>query len=397
MSDDPAQRLVVAARTALRLARSAPSGTLALTRLADGLSAVGWWPDDPGLGRELAQARERATEPLGAKVVERQLRGAWGERPGAVLDDLDPEPVAVTPLAQVHRAALDGATVAVKVLRPGLAAGVRQDLQLLDGLAGPLRAALPGLDVAAMLAEVRERVLDELDLESEAEAQRRVARSLRSHPAFTAPAPVMRLCNPQVVVSEWVDGTPLDRVAERDRACALLVAFVLGGAPFGLMHVGARPQDALLLDDGRLAVLDFGAVAPVAAARSRATLALLDALAGDDEHGFSGALETLGILPAALGPAAFAFVRTTLGRLAAGPARLDERALGEVRTRAEAQGDEAVRLITAIRLAPEDLWPLLGAAQAFTAVVAAGGASGDWLALARAALRDGWATDAEPR
>ena len=357
---------------------------------------MNWWPDDPRLRRELAQARERATRPLPMKDVERALRAAWGERPGAVLDELDPDPVAVTPLAQVHRADLDGAAVAVKVRRPGLAAGVRQDLHLLDGLAAPLRAALPGVDPGPMLAEVRERVLDELDLESEAEAQRRVSRALRSHAALTVPAPVTRLCAPEVLVSGWVAGTPLPGVAERDRAAELLVGFVLGGAPFGLMHAGAQPQDALLLDDGRLAVVDFGAVASVAAARCRSALALVDAFADDDAPAFTAALAALGVLPAALGPSALSLARFVLGPLAAGRARLDVAALDGVRARIEQRGDEALRLLAEARIAPEDLWPVRGVGQVFAAVAAAGGATADWLGLVRAALRDGWATTAGP-
>jgi len=66
--------------------------------------------------------------------VERALRAAWGAAPMEELDELDPEPAAVTPTSQVHRGELDGAPVAVKVLRPGVAASVRQDLALLEGL-----------------------------------------------------------------------------------------------------------------------------------------------------------------------------------------------------------------------------------------------------------------------
>ncbi|MGP0036548.1 MAG: AarF/UbiB family protein [Solirubrobacteraceae bacterium] len=103
--------------------------------------------------------------------IERVLRDAWGRRPTDELDDLDREPVAVTPISQVHRGVLDGAAVAVKVLRPGLAAAVRQDLGLLEGLRRPLQAAFPALDAGAALREFRERVLEELDLENEASVQ----------------------------------------------------------------------------------------------------------------------------------------------------------------------------------------------------------------------------------
>ena len=99
----------------------------------------------------------------------------------------------MTPGAQVHRGSLDGKPVAVKVLRPGLAASVRQDMALLELLAGPLGSAFPGIDPAAATREFRERVLEELDLEHEAEVQRLFHRALRGHPFLSVPAPVTRL------------------------------------------------------------------------------------------------------------------------------------------------------------------------------------------------------------
>src|SRR4051812_6831480 len=55
------------------------------------------------LPEELAAAHAEATTPVAFRDVERVLRGAWRAAPGKVLDDLDPEPLAVTPSAQVHR------------------------------------------------------------------------------------------------------------------------------------------------------------------------------------------------------------------------------------------------------------------------------------------------------
>ena len=82
----------------------------------------------------------------------------------------------------MHRGLLDAEAVAVKVLRPGLATSVRQDLALLELLAAPLGSAFPGIDPAAASAEFRERVIEELDLEHEAEVQRLFHRALRGHP-----------------------------------------------------------------------------------------------------------------------------------------------------------------------------------------------------------------------
>ena len=394
MSDPIASRLRALAETALKLARSAPSGQLALARLAEAIDPLWLWePWNRELADELARAERAASEPVGFAAIERALRQAWGTAPARELDELTREPVAVTPIAQVHRGVLDGDPVAVKVLRPGVDGRVRQDLVLLDALARPLGAALPGFDAGGMIAEVRERVLEELDLESEAEAQRRVHRALRDHPALHVPAPVGRLGHHTVLVTPWLAGTPLAATSgrERDRSAAIYAAFVLGSARFGLVHAAPARLDAVVLGDGRVAVLDFGATGAVDEARVTTAADALDSLAGDDASGFGDALQRLGVLSAAAGEDALALARHGLGRFAEpGPVRLDVEAVLAARDRLGEHGDELARLATSLALQPSDLWPLSGIAQVYGAIARAGGASADWLSLARASLREGW-------
>ena len=52
--------------------------------------------------------------------------------------------------------------------------------------------------------------------------------------------------------------TPAQAV-DRDHAAAQLVRFVLGATAAGIVHADPDPEDVLVLPDGRLAILDFGA------------------------------------------------------------------------------------------------------------------------------------------
>ncbi len=394
MSETSESRLRILAEAALKLVRSAPSGQLVLARLAEALDPR-WLPAawSEELGAELARAHAQAGEPVAFKSIERALRDAWGAPATRVLDELDGEPAAVTPIAQVHRGELDGEPVAVKVLRPSIATRVRQDLVLLDALARPLGAALPGLDAGRVLSEVRERVLDELDLDSEADAQRRVHRALRDHPTLHVPAPLSDLGHHTVLVTPWLPGIPLAGAAgpDRDRAAALYVAFVFGAAHFGLAHAAAGRHDALLLADGRLAVLDFGAVGVTDPARIAATADALDAVHDRDEARFGEALARLDILPEGPARQALGLAVHGLGPFAdPGRERLDVDAVIAADRRLAERSGEVARLAAAVTLAPGDLWPLRGAAGVFGSIALSGGATADWLALARRALRDGW-------
>jgi serine/threonine protein kinase len=392
VAPDELARLDALLNVGLGLARRARSGRLLLARIADSID-VGWIPSPWGdeIAAELDAAHGGAAEPLATRAVERVLRDAWGTRPEDELDDLEADPVAITPSSQVHRASLDGKPVAVKVLRPDLAASVRQDMALLELLAGPLGSAFPGVDPSAATSEFRERVLEELDLEHEAEVQRRFHRALRGHPFLSVPTPLSRLCHENVLVSDWVDGVALWDAPNPDLAAARLVAFGIGAAvEVGVSHADLHPDNVLVGPDGELTILDFGATRRVDRERAAGAVGILDALAAADGETLGEAMAALGWLPAAHGSAAIELARHALGNLGQpGATRLDDAAVIGARDRALRRPDLIGELVLAGSPPAEDLWPARGFAVMF-ATVARIGATGDWLALLRAALSDGW-------
>jgi predicted unusual protein kinase regulating ubiquinone biosynthesis (AarF/ABC1/UbiB family) len=238
----------------------------------------------------LAELRAGAPEPIGFNRIERELRSAWGGKVARHLADIDPEPAAMASAGQVHRAELadDGREVAVKVLHPGAEEALRADLGNLTLLAQLATTVVPGLDVRAITAELRERALEEFDLEFEAQSQRGFARAYRGHPFVHVPAPVTELCRTTVLVSEWLDdGTPyaavVDGAADSDRYGEALARFHLGAMLHtGAFHADPHPGNHRLLDDGRLAFVDFGAVGRAEPVWLAALLDLADAAQAGD-------------------------------------------------------------------------------------------------------------------
>jgi len=126
------------------------------------------------------------------------------------------------------------------------------------------KAIAPGLDAKAAAAELKERVLEELDYEYEAQNQRTFARAYRGHPFAYVPDVITRLSRTRVLVSEWVDGVGFEDVKtlpqdERDRFGEIVFRFCFGSI-YHLQHFNAdaHPGNYLLLDDGKVAFLDFG-------------------------------------------------------------------------------------------------------------------------------------------
>jgi predicted unusual protein kinase regulating ubiquinone biosynthesis (AarF/ABC1/UbiB family) len=219
------------------------------------------------------------------KVIEEDL----GQRLEDVFDEFESEAVAAASIGQVYRARLlSGRRVAVKVQYPGVGAAVRADLANVGLLLRAARRIAPALDAKAVAEEVRERLIEELDYEHEAEAQREFARHFRGHPFIVIPQVMSELSGERVLVSEWVEGTGFEQVkglesAARNRFAEMVFRFFFGSLyRDGHFSGDPHPGNYLLLHDGRVAFLDFGMTKRIALDRiEREKAAIRDALGGD--------------------------------------------------------------------------------------------------------------------
>ncbi len=210
---------------------------------------------------------QEAAPPMPAATMHKVLAEQFGKNWRDRFQSFDDVPAAAASIGQVHRAVWnDGRAVAVKIQYPGAGPALMADFNQLSRFAKMFGRISPGLDVKPLLAELKQRVSEELDYSLEADAQRAFAEAYAGDPDIAVPRVVASA--PRVVVSEWMDGTPLSKIIssgsqeQRDQAGRLL-ALLHFSAPqrCGLLHADPHPGNFRLLDDGRLGVLDFGAVA----------------------------------------------------------------------------------------------------------------------------------------
>ncbi len=179
----------------------------------------------------------------------------------------DDEPAAAASIGQVHRAVWkDGREVAVKIQYPGAAEALMADLNQVARMARMFSAMAPGMDVKALVTELKERMSEETDYRLEADAQSGFSAAYADDPDFAVPTLVHG--SERVLVSEWMEGTPLSAIIangtqqERDHAGLLYVRFLFSGpARAGMLHADPHPGNYRIVPDGRLGVLDYGAVA----------------------------------------------------------------------------------------------------------------------------------------
>jgi predicted unusual protein kinase regulating ubiquinone biosynthesis (AarF/ABC1/UbiB family) len=215
---------------------------------------------------------QEAAPPLPAASVHAAMAERLGPDWRELFLEFEDKPAAAASIGQVHRGVWqDGREVAVKVQYPGAGEALLSDLTQLGRVARLIGPLIPGLDVKPLIAELRNRVSEELDYALEAESQRVHADEFADDPDIFVPAVVTHA--DQVLVTEWMEGIPLSEVIadgtreQRDRAGQLLARFLFAGpARTGLLHADPHPGNfRLLVDDGpadgwKLGVLDFGTV-----------------------------------------------------------------------------------------------------------------------------------------
>jgi predicted unusual protein kinase regulating ubiquinone biosynthesis (AarF/ABC1/UbiB family) len=209
---------------------------------------------------------QESAPPLPARTVHQVLAKDLGEDWRDNFAEFNDTPAAAASIGQVHQAVWrDGRRVAVKIQYPGAGRALISDFNQLSRAGRLFGMLMPGLEVKPLLDELRDRVTEELDYGLEAASQHAFAQAYAGDPDIYVPDVVTGTAH--VLVSEWMDGTPLSRIIsdgskeQRDRAGILLVRFLFSGpARAGLLHADPHPGNFRLLDDGRLGVLDFGAV-----------------------------------------------------------------------------------------------------------------------------------------
>ncbi|KHO23470.1 macrolide-binding ATPase MABP-1 [Mycolicibacterium setense] len=219
--------------------------------------------------REALTKLQREAPPLPAPKVHRMLDSQLGTKWRDRFSSFDDTPVASASIGQVHKAVWsDGREVAVKIQYPGADEALRADLKTIQRLVGVFKQLAPGADIQGVVDELIERTEMELDYRLEADNQRAFAKAYENDPHFAIPHIVASA--PKVVIAEWMEGIPMSAIIrdgtpeQRDLMGTRLTELTFGAPKrLEMMHGDAHPGNFMLLPDGRMGVIDFGAVAPL--------------------------------------------------------------------------------------------------------------------------------------
>jgi ubiquinone biosynthesis protein len=202
-------------------------------------------------------------------AVAATLDRAYGRPHSEMFATISTVPVASASVAQVHFATLpDGREVAVKVLRPGIARVIAEDVALLYALAALIERAPDGrrLRPREVVAEFEKIIADELDLLREAANASHLRRNFADGRLLVVPEVYWDWCRSEVMVMQRIDGIPVNDVAELRRLGIDVKRLAREGAEIffmqvfrdGFFHADMHPGNIFVARDGRYCGVDFG-------------------------------------------------------------------------------------------------------------------------------------------
>ncbi len=221
---------------------------------------------------ELEKLQEHVP-PESARTIRESLRAIYEKPPEEIFSEFESEPIGSASVAQVHRARLSesGETVAVKILRPGIRAQIREDLELMKAFAALLEFTLRGgklLRPRAVVAEFSGHLDEETDLMRESANCAQFGRNFKNSADLTVPDVHWRWCRREVMVMRFLPGVPISRNEELIAAGHDLSLLAKKGVDLfftqvfrdSFFHGDMHPGNIRINEKGAFVLLDYGIV-----------------------------------------------------------------------------------------------------------------------------------------
>ena len=264
--------------------------------------------------------------PLNRVLVRKAIQEQFGKPPEALFATFDAQAFAAASLGQVHAATLpDGTPVAVKIQYPGIHVAMDNDMNLLRSLA----RNMPNAEIVLQsLAEIRERLREEVDYLHEAATTRWFAEQLRVE-GVSVPQVFPAFSGERVITTQRLEGKHLEAwladnpsQAVRDRAAQCLYdSFAYSVRTLRRLHADPNPGNYLFYQDGSVSLLDFGCTKQLSAEFVAVLPRLLWAFHDDDEAATFAAYHELGMNHSKASPTWYKEVLRPFAEWAARPLR----------------------------------------------------------------------------
>lgn len=208
------------------------------------------------------------------EIAMRFIEEELGQPPESIYSYLSESPIAAASLGQVYKGRLKtGEEVAVKVQRPGLADQITKDIYVIRVLAVWATNNIKQIrsDLVSIVDEFGLRIFEEMDYNHEGANAERFEQLYGYLPEIVVPQIYPQYTGRRVLTMEWIDGiklTQLDELVRRgiDPTHVIEVGVQCSLRQLlehGFFHADPHPGNLLVMEDGKLAYLDFGMMCEV--------------------------------------------------------------------------------------------------------------------------------------
>ncbi|CBL43766.1 ABC1 family protein [gamma proteobacterium HdN1] len=232
------------------------------------------------------QKLQNDAKPAEFRKIQKVLEAEWGADWRSRFAAFDETPVAAASVAQVHRATLTtGERVAVKIQLPQARRLFRQDSAVFKALARVGAPMVSHFDLRQVIDQIVDITLQELDFLHE-ESNLRKFENLPHSPRIYVPKLFGEMSSERVLVTEWIDGVRLTDYLNQHPEQAerilreMLHSYIQQITAFGVFHADPHPGNFLVMNNGRVAVLDYGAIGVLTQEEAQNYAILLQVLFG---------------------------------------------------------------------------------------------------------------------
>lgn len=238
--------------------------------------------------------------------VEQTLLTELGEKPSDLFTSFERTPLAAASIGQVHRAKIGMEEVVVKVQHANIETIAQADLAILKNLVKLHAFFMNMKGLEHMYGQVQQMVKEELDYQQEATSMQRIARNLEAVPELRVKIPKVfdEHTTKKVLVSSFCEGTNIGQLEKlkswnldlENLAARLLELYCKMILVDGFYHADPHPGNILVNKEGKIILLDFGAVAKVSDKMKKAIPELIEAVVRNDTEATVIALKKMGFL-----------------------------------------------------------------------------------------------------
>lgn len=231
-----------------------------------------------------------------------KIEKSLGKPVDKVFISIDPKPIGVASIAQVHRAVTrNGEQVVLKIQKPGIRSRIESDLRLLDQaakLAADNSIELRRYRPVDLVREFERSLTRELDFTSESRNADRIRQNMKSLKWLVVPKVYWEYTSAALSVQEYIEGIPArqtDRIEDAGLDRKLLarrgatVAWKMA-LEDGFFHADPHPGNFLILPRNRIAMLDYGMVGKLTRARQEQMVQIMKSVVMQEPEGCASVL-----------------------------------------------------------------------------------------------------------